>query len=144
MEPTPCPTWMYRRSPQDKCICGKPLQGAVVCRAGKYYNSISVVKNFCTVLSENMKTTVVLIGTCPYGGGLLPENKSELINFVALCSLWHRRGQLCGACDENYTLPVYSYYLGCVKCKDYKYGWLKFITVAFLPLTVFCILVIIF
>ena len=145
LEPSPCPTWMYRQNMQDKeCICGSALQGAVACRAGSYY-TISLVKNFCTILSKNINTTVMLIGSCPYGnGGLLPENESELMNFVALCGMWHRRGQLCGACDENYTLPVYSYYLGCVKCEDYKYGWIKFITAAFLPLTVFYILVIIF
>ena len=45
---------------------------------------------------------------------------------------------------NNYTLPVYSYYLGCVKCEDYKYGWVKFIAAAFLPLTLFYFVVIVF
>ena len=45
---------------------------------------------------------------------------------------------------ENYTLPVYSYYLGCVKCEDYRYRWVKFIVAAFLPLTLFYIMVIVF
>ena len=102
-----------------------------------------VTKYFCIILSEDLNTTI--IGTYPYGtGGLLPENKSELRDSGGKCNYYHRRGQLCGACDENYTIPVYSYYLGCVKCEDYKYGWIKFITAAFLPLTVFYILVIIF
>ena len=143
-ESFPCPTWMYRQSPEDKeCVCGSNLQGAVFCLRGKY--SVSVVRNFCTILSIDHNDTDVLIGTCPYsGGGLLPENKSELKRFNGRCFVYHRRGQLCGACEENYTLPVYSYYLGCVKCEDYKYGWLKFITAAFLPLTIFYILVITF
>ena len=54
------------------------------------------------------------------------------------------RDQLCGACEENYTLPVYSYYIGCVKCEGYEYGWLKFVAAAFVPLTAFYILVIVF
>ena len=54
------------------------------------------------------------------------------------------RDQLCGACEENYTLPDYSYYLGCVKCEDYEYGWFKFVAAAFVPLTAFYILVIVF
>ena len=139
----PCPTWMYRRNAQDnECICGDEVQGAIKCLPRKY--SVTITEYFCIILSEDLNTT--LIGTCPYGtGGLLPENKSELGDSDGgKCNYYHRRGQLCGACDENYTIPVYSYYLGCVKCEDYKYGWLKFITVAFLPLTVFYILVIIF
>ena len=53
------------------------------------------------------------------------------------------RDWLCGAC-ENYTLPDYSCYIGCVKCEDYEYGWLKFVAAAFVPLTAFYILVIVF
>ena len=138
----PCPIWMYHPSPQDKeCICGNDLHDAVTCLSGEY--SAVVVKDFCIVLSEDHNTT--LIGTCPYStGGKLPKNISEAKDFGDLCFPLHRRGQLCGACEENYTLSVYSYYLGCVKCEDFKYGWLKFITAAFLPLTVFYILVIVF
>ncbi len=138
----PCPTWMYRQNSQDNdCVCGSELD-AMKCLSGKYH--VEVMRYFCIVLSEdNLNTT--FIGTCPYGnGGLLPPNKSELRGSGGLCNIYHRQGQLCGACEENYTLPVYSYHLGCVKCEDYKYGWVKFITVAFVPLTVFYVLVIIF
>ena len=56
----------------------------------------------------------------------------------------HRKGQFCGQCEDNYTLPVYSYYLGCVKCEDFRYGWVKFITViAFFPLTFFYVFMIV-
>ena len=57
---------------------------------------------------------------------------------TSLCtSDFHRKGQLCGECEDNYTLPSYSYYLGCVKCETYKNGWVKFIAAAKLPLTFF-------
>ena len=138
LEPSPCPAWLYCPSPQGECICGSDLQGAVTCNTGNYH-SINLVKNFCILLRENINSTVILIGTCPYGtGGLLSDYNKWI------CSAFHRRGQLCGACVENYTLSVYSYFIGCVECEDYKYGWLKFITVAFLPLTLFYILVIVF
>ena len=95
-------------------------------------------------LNKN-NSTLQLIGSCPYGdGGTLPSNASELINNLKQCSNLHRRDRLCGECEDNYSLPVYSYSLGCVQCKSFKYGWIKFITVAFLPLTVFYMLVIIF
>ena len=141
-EPSPCPTWTFRQNTQDKyCTCGNDLHDAIICLTGKY--KVVVVKGFCYILSDELNTT--LIGTCPYStGGNLPRNVSELREYSQLCNPFHRKGQLCGECEENYTLPVYSYYLGCVKCEDYRYGWVKFIAVAFLPLTVFYIMVIVF
>ena len=140
--PSPCPTWMYRQSLQDKgCTCGNDLHDAVTCLSDKY--SAYVIKGFCIVLSEENSTA--LIGTCPYStGGKLPKNISDAKDFGDLYFPLQRRGQLCGACEENYTLPVYSYYLGCFKCEDYKYGWVKFIAAAFVPLTFFYILIIVF
>ena len=58
-----------------------------------------------------------------------------------MCADLNRRGRLCGQCIENYSLPVYSYEMKCVKCEDYKYNWLKYLAVAFLPLTIFYLLV---
>ena len=39
---------------------------------------------------------------------------------------------------------VYSYNLRCVKCDDFRYGWVKFIAAAFLPLKIFYLLVTLF
>ena len=137
----PCPTWMHRQNSQNNdCVCGRSMHEAVECYAGKHH--IYVMPYFCIILSD-LNTTY--IGSCPYGtGGWLPPSRSELRGSGGLCDFYHRGGQLCGACEENYTLPVYSYYLGCVKCEDYEYGWLKFVAAAFVPLTAFYILVIIF
>ena len=30
---------------------------------------------------------------------------------------FHRDSQLCGACQDGYVLPVYSYSLACVECE---------------------------
>ena len=75
----------------------------------------------------------------------MPKNVSELKDDLEfICGHLHRKGQLCGECQDNYTLPVYSYNPGCVECKDFKHGWIKFISAAFLPLTVFYVVVIVF
>ena len=76
---------------------------------------------------------------------ITPSRQSCLISMrTADCA--HLKGQLCGECAENYTLPAYSYYFGCVKCNDFEFnnGWIKFIVAAFLPLTIFYIIVIMF
>ena len=56
----------------------------------------------------------------------------------------NRRGYLCSQCNEGYALPVYSYTLGCVKFKDYKYNWITYLAVVYIPLTLFYIVVAMF
>ena len=73
---------------------------------------------------------------------LLPCNTSELNKFM--CSKSNRDGQLCGKCREGFAPPVYSYSLTCVNCTDYNLNWLKYLAVAFGPLTAFSIGVILF
>ena len=89
-----------------------------------------------TVIGECLYTTVV-DGYVP-----LPCNLSELNDFM--CAGLNREGQLCGECREGFAPPVYSYSLRCVNCTDYSLNWLKYMAVAFGPLTVFCTLVVVF
>ena len=94
---------------------------------------------------EDLNNTV--IGNCPYRRFpvwtlMVPKERSALTSFQ--CGSMNQRGQLCGQCEENYTLPLYSYNLKCVKCNHSHYGWVKYIAAAFLLLTVFYILVIVF
>ena len=141
-----CPTWTYRRPPDNQCVCGVRLHN-IICDPNTL-TTIITEDYICVFFSRELQTT--LVGTCPYGfGGILPRNASmigisEEKNWF--CLHLHRTGQLCGECEENYTLPVYSYYLGCVKCDSYKNGtgWIKFAAAAFLPLTLFYIIVITF
>ena len=87
----------------------------------------------------------MFVGACLYtcnaikGYFPLPCHISELEDFM--CADLNRHGRICGQCIENYSLPVYSYEMKCVKCEDYKYNWLKYLAVALLPLTVFYLLI---
>ena len=134
-----CPAWMYLDS-TNSCKCSDHFHRVLICHTNHVY-----IYNFYCIYMNKINST--LIGSCPYGAGVnLPRNNTELKNDynIIQCGQLHRKGRLCGECEDNYSLPVYSYILGCVHCKSFKYGWIKFITVAFLPLTVFYILVIIF
>ncbi len=71
-----------------------------------------------------------------------PNSEQELED--KMCGNIHRRGQLCGSCQQNHTPPVYSYYVGCVHCPEGTSNWFKFILAAFLPLTAFCIGILVF
>ena len=55
-----------------------------------------------------------------------------------------RIGQLCGRCKDNHSPSPYSYELKCANCSHYKYNWLKYLAVAYIPLTVFFFVVITF
>ena len=69
---------------------------------------------FCFMLFNDNGVSTALIGTCPYGDSQrLPRNLSvsEFYEDSRLCSFYNRKGQLCGECGENYTLPASSYHL---------------------------------
>ena len=48
---------------------------------------------------------------------------------------------MCGSCEEGYSPLVYSYDLQCFNCTDSHYNWIKYVTAAFVPLTVFFIVI---
>ena len=90
----------------------------------------SVHYGFCTQL-------------CPYStGGKLPKHIPDMKDFGDLFKLEISFVEHVRRTTLSLSIPII--YLGCVKCEDYKYGWLKFIAAAFVPLTAFYILVIVF
>ncbi len=56
----------------------------------------------------------------------------------------NRVGTLCGRCKSNYSALAYSFNLTCIACPDYKLNWLKYMVAAYLPLTLFCVAIILF
>ena len=134
-----CPIWTYPSTSGNECICGNSLFNTIICNPETLAVQLTV-KLFCFMLNNDNGVNTTLLGTCPYGDSVrLPRNYSvsHIYEDSRLCPFYNRMGQLCGECAENYTLPGYSYYLGCVKCNNYNNGWIKFIVAAFLPLQFF-------
>ena len=76
---------------------------------------------------------------------LLHRNEADT-NLSDLCDhdiCQNRQGQMCGQCKDNHSPSPYSYQLKCAYCSNYKYNWLNLV-MAYLPLTVFFLVVIIF
>ena len=141
-----CPIWTYPSPPRNECVCGNSLKGAIICNSETLTVQLTV-EFFCLMIFNSNGLNTTLLGTCPYGyKRILPKNvsMSQIYEDSSLCSFYNRKGQLCGECADNYTIPANSYYLGCVKCRNYNNGWIKFAVAAFLPLTIFYIVVIIF
>ena len=146
-----CPTW-FLPVPDDKetdtCKCGNELDDIVSC----YNRTQQVYLHRCYCMSYNQDKNALVVGNCYYSCDQptvrkspyfsLPSNASTLE--TTLCQEYHREGQLCGRCISNFTPPVYSYIMECMQCSDYDHNWAKYLAVTFLPLTVFCVIVITF
>ena len=127
-----------------KCVCGSGLEGMVEC--GPNSCEITLMYCYCMSYSDVLNTTVVGYCLSKYTSTVHKVvqacNISELNS--AMCKDLHRTGQMCGRCDKGYSLPIYSYDLSCVECSDYKHNWMMYITVAFLPLTLFYVVIVVF
>ena len=146
-----CPPWTVYNSSSDQCQCGDDLGGVVYCNR----ETLKVSVLYCYCMTHNRQTNETLVGKCLancvhriaacMSNTDITTNDSRLLD-NELCKELNRTGQLCGDCIEGYGPPVYSYSLKCVKCKEsnFRYNLFKYIVLAFLPLTVFYLVVIIF
>ena len=140
-----CPSWQMPSEDNNSssCKCGPSLSGIVKC--DETYNGVYLLPCYCMSESELLNKTIV--GNCLYTCGWL--YRTALTNDpVGLdnqtCKPLKRTGQLCGDCISGHAPPIYSYNLECVDCSTYATNWLKYIAVAFFPLTVFYVIVVVF
>ena len=142
-----CPPWFFPDpSFNDTCRCGESIHGAVKCN--ETLQESAILDCYCMTYNES---TGVVAGPCFYNcenmrkgqGDMLyhplPHHVEELNS--AMCGQFHRGGQLCGSCEEGYSPLVYSYDLQCFNCTGSHYNWIKYVTAAFFPLTVFYIII---
>ena len=144
-----CPqVWFIPTNDSQQCDCGSDLSGRVYCNST--LRALGILDCYCMTYDESMENVVV--GACIYNCEnratkithdslyhYVPNNSSEL-NRV-MCGPFNRAGQLCGQCQEGYGIPLYSYDLKCIKCSGTHYHWLMYIVVAYVPLTLFLLLV---
>ena len=152
---TVCPPWM-RPAPScpvepesnkincSDCECGSSLNGLLSC-TNKPSKEVKLLACYCMSQSTILNKTIV--GNCLYSCSRkymidMPPDPSELDNFT--CSDQKRTGQLCGNCMTNHSPPVYSYSIACVSCKPNKHYWVKYVVVAFMPLTIFYFIILAF
>ena len=143
----------WRRNSRDsyaQCICIEPSLPGLIC------NSV----NFSATLERNTWVGYrsgggVETGTCPKGF-CLPSptllegsdhyNQSSLNK--AICGGRHRKGVLCGECEEGYGISfAYSHDFECIPCNDSSINVASFFIwfgLEFLPLNILLILLIIF
>ena len=138
-----CPPWFEPAN--DTCRYGESVHGIVKCNETQRQSGILD----CYCMTYNEETETVVVGACFYNcvnNALkdavyrpMPKTLEKLNHYM--CGDFNRDGQLCGECKTNYSPPVYSYDLKCRMCSGGQYNWIKYVVIAFVPLTVFLFLV---
>ena len=156
LEGNTCPVWTTYNSTRNQCVCGSSLSGIVDCHVSNCTetSSIRLKRCYCMSYYNSGDNGSEVVGNCPLScSGVIyyHHEKDSLYRTVKItetgddeiCTSYKRRGPMCGLCERNHTPPVYSYSFTCVECTNYKLNWLKYIAIAYLPLTVFCFLVLV-
>ena len=138
-----CPPWRYKFH-NSSCECGDSIHDIVICSDDD--DSVSLLNCHCMSYSDH--SDMMLVGDCPYlCTNYFYTDISEYTDISDLCNLYirqNRKGQMCGKCIDNFAPSPYSYSFECSDCSKCKYKWIKYVVIAYIPLTIFFLAVIIF
>ena len=136
--------WFMWNDKTRSCDCGDDLNGIVQCNPAT--KELSVLDCHClTVHHTTQGTQLALAGSCIF-------NCVNITQFVSImyhgapshCASLNRQGTLCGQCLDGYTVPAYSYEFKCIRCDSELENWGLYIVFAFVPLTVFIVIILVF
>lgn len=146
-----CPTWMYHSNGSAQCVCGVDMNTKVLC--DPLLEQVKV--SGCHMTTLDPSRNEVIAGYSFYrcvkyfnesAKFYFPVNSNTLqINFET-CDQFNRDGAFCGACKEGFSPLVYSYKLHCKRYLETEvvWNWFTFLAIAFLPLTLFYIFILLF
>ena len=156
-----CPPWTYLKDNSSDCICGDSINGIVLCNDTdiRYTNWCelsnssdappSVCLLTCHCMSYSEKFNTIVIGECPYlctsyYYNQIPDSRDKLNTICSSIIQQNRTGQLCSKCIKGYAPSAYSYGIQCADCANYHYNWIKYLLIAYLPVTALYFIVIVF
>ena len=136
-----CPPWFIPNR-DNNCTCGSSLNGIIDCNPSDGH-SLTIATCYCMTIDQDTNKTVV--GNCPYtcitSAQWFPD--PDELNAHMCNDRWNRTGQLCAQCMDGCGPLVYSYSLQCVQCSSSRVREsLGLLLASFLPLTVFCFIII--
>ena len=139
-----CTPWSYC-DVHDTCKCFNNNNQVINCEVCETASILS-----CYCLSNDPVRNTTEVGICLFNClstekmdkfGIhpqytpLPGSPQELDD--AMCGAFNRTGPLCGSCREGTYMRAYSYDLSCISCESSWLNVIKYIAVAFIPLTLF-------
>ena len=149
-----CNESLMRCSESDSCPPGLFCEEGT-CQCADYYpyniincngTASSVLLTYCFTWDRDRNIT--LTGACLYNDSwkkgissanilyrAVSQNVSELND--VMCESWNRTGALCGKCLPHHFPLAYSFNITCIPCPHVGWNWFRYIMAAYLPLTVF-------
>ena len=134
---------------EQQCWCRGDYPHGIKCSA----TGIEVLTCHCVTYSATKK--LLLFGDCLFNCGNTVENKTNALyrripdnisdlNDSMCGKVWRRDGALCGRCLPNHYPMAYSYNLTCIKCHNIGWNWARYIMAAYMPLTLFYLVLLFF
>ena len=137
-----CPPGLFCK--EGLCECGVYPYKIVRCNGTLAF----IQKSDCATYSEDRNLT--LAGSCisvlwNVSNVLyhpLPRTTNQLNGIM--CNSTNRTGALCGRCLPDHYPSAYSYKMTCIPCPHARWNWFRYIMAAYLPLTIFYIVILFF
>ena len=136
--------WFVWDDETKSCHCGDELNGVVYCDT--VTKELSVINCHClTIHFTTQGTTLPVVGRCIFNCANFTQFHDKMYHGAPSdCGSLNRQGTLCGQCLDGYTVPAYSYELKCIRCDSELENWGLYIVFAFVPLTVFIVIILVF
>ena len=136
-----CPTWFIHQA--NKCECGQQMDNVLQC--SNVTNKTTIADGFCLTYNNDTEH----FGACPYNTKSRLSRSIDLPSDVSkldeeMCSPLNRTGLLCSHCQPGLGPAVFSYYKECKEGMPQPLGWLLFFVRLTVPLTLICVIVIVF
>lgn len=137
---------LWKIEKNGSCVCGNTLKGIVSCKSN--WKAVGVLQCYCMY---NSTSEGLIVGAC-LPGCFIEKSKSYLYAYYSssddlndLCENFNRTGPFCGNCSgSDRGLPAYSFSLKCRRCTGSWKNIAKYIAIAYGPLTIFIVLIVVF
>ena len=142
----PCPPGFMLENATKSCTCLPPtFLRAVHCLQTDYVANVFV--GYC--VSRNDSVSDLLITRCPFTNHItsivVPLTQNESTGEARFCSKLHRHGELCGKCNKDRGVSVFSDTFKCIKCDKRRLENIAlYLVVEFLPTTIFIMVILYF
>ena len=128
------------------CHCGSDVHGVVKCDPDT--KEVAVLDCNClTIEYTSNGAQIPVAGSCIFNcvnNTDVKDSDPFYHSAPSHCASLNRQGTLCGQCLDGYTVPAYSYEFKCIRCDSELENWGLYIVFAFLPLTVFIVIILVF
>ena len=129
------------------CKCGDKYPGDVRIKCSNA--KLSVFRDYCVTFNEDATFAGNCLHSIKHQKGQqsllyhqLPQTSLELNNLS--CKPLNRTGKMCGKCLPDHYPLAYSFSMNCILCPHASWNWFRYIMAAYLPLTLFYLVILFF